>query len=96
MTLLPRIVSAEPVIHGVLKVVFTDGYQGVVDLRPTIDRGRIFDWLQRPENFQQVEIDEFGHAVRWVDANGQEIDISADSLLRDAKLQEEQHRLSIS
>src|ERR1700676_3686741 len=27
-----RIVSAEPVIHGVLKIAWNDGYEGVVDL----------------------------------------------------------------
>ena len=42
MKKLPRIVVAESVIHGVLKVVWNDGYEGVVDLRPTIARGRIF------------------------------------------------------
>jgi hypothetical protein len=94
MALLPRIVSAEPVIHGVLKVVFTDGYERVVDLRPIIDQGRIFAWLQQAENFQKVEIDDFGHSVRWIDAAGQEIDISADSLRGDTELQEEQHKLS--
>jgi len=32
MKKLPRIVDAQPVIHGVLKVAFDDGYVGVVDL----------------------------------------------------------------
>ena len=31
MKKLPRIVDAEVVIHGVLKVTFDDGHQGVVD-----------------------------------------------------------------
>ena len=34
MKKLPRIVEAQAVIHGVLKVSFNDGYVGVVDLRP--------------------------------------------------------------
>jgi hypothetical protein len=50
---LPRIVSAQPVIHGVLKIVWTDGYEGVVDLRPTIARGKIFMYLQSPKNFRR-------------------------------------------
>jgi hypothetical protein len=93
MSVLPRIVTAEAVIHGVLKVVFTDGYEGVVDLRPVIDRGGALTWLRRPENFQKVQTDEFGHGVFWIDADGEEIDLSADSLRRDAVLQEERHRL---
>ena len=36
MKKLPRIVSTEPVIHGVLKIVWSDGYEGVVDLRPEV------------------------------------------------------------
>jgi hypothetical protein len=93
MSSLPRIVTAEPVIHGVLKVVFTDGYEGVVDLRPLLDQGRVFAWLQQPEHFQRIRIDEFGHSVSWIGGDGQEIDISADSLRRDAERQEEQHKL---
>ena len=33
MSELPRIASAEVIIHGVLKIIFKDGYEGVVDLR---------------------------------------------------------------
>ena len=57
---LPRIKSAEPVIHGVLKVVFLDGYEGVVDLRPTIDRGKVFAYLKDPDNFRKLRVEEFG------------------------------------
>jgi hypothetical protein len=32
MKKLSRIATAEPVIDGVLKLVFTEGYEGVVDL----------------------------------------------------------------
>jgi hypothetical protein len=60
MKKLPRITLAEPVIHGVLKVVFTDGYEGVVDIRPIIARGRIFTWLQKPKNFKKVQLEEYG------------------------------------
>ena len=40
---LSRILSCEPVIHVVLKIVWNDGFEGVVDLRPTLDRGRVFN-----------------------------------------------------
>jgi hypothetical protein len=91
MKRLPRIVSAEPVIHGVLKIVWTDGYEGVVDLRPTIDRGRIFTYLQNADNFGKVTVAEFGHSIGWTDDNGNEIDFGADTLrmkaVNQAKLQ---------
>jgi hypothetical protein len=93
---LPRIVSAEPVIHGVLKLVFTDGYEGVVDLRPIIARGKLFTWLQKPKNFQKVQLEEYGHHVFWLDNKGQEIDLGADGLRRDAEKQAEIHKVIAS
>jgi hypothetical protein len=87
MKKLPRIVLAEPVIHGVLKVVWNDGYEGVVDLRPTIARGRIFSYLQKPKNFQKVRVSEYGHSIEWTNENGEEIDFGADTLRRKAENQ---------
>jgi Protein of unknown function (DUF2442) len=62
---LARIVATEPVIHGVLKLVFTDRYEGVVDLRPFISQGGVFKWLQKPKNFSKVQLEEYGHHVFW-------------------------------
>src|SRR3954467_7999858 len=63
MKKLPRIKLAEPVIHGVLKIVWNDGYEGIVDSRPTIARGRIFTYLQNAENFSKCE--SVNLAIRW-------------------------------
>ena len=76
----PRIVSATPVIHGVLKIVWNDGYEGVVDLRPTIARGRIFTYLQNPKNFPKVRVSEYGHSIEWINEKGEGIDFGADTL----------------
>jgi len=84
---LPRIVSAQPVIHGVLKIIFTDGYEGVVDLRPTIARGRIFTYLQNPKNFAKVRVSEYGHSIEWINEKGEEIDFGADTLRSKAENQ---------
>ena len=84
---LPRIVSAEPVIHGVLKLVWTDGYEGVVDLRPTIARGRIFTYLQNPKNFMKIRVSEYGHSIEWINEKGEEIDFGADTLRAKAENQ---------
>lgn len=93
MKKLPRIASAEPVIHGVLKIVFLDGYEAIVDLRPVIAKGRAFSWLQKPENFAGVKVDDYGHSLSWVTSEGRDIDFSADGLRRDAERQAEVHRL---
>ena len=96
MKTLPHIVLAEPVIHGVLKLSFDDGFEGVVDLRPLIAKGKVFAWLETPDHFAGVKIDENGHSVSWTDASGYLIDLSADSLRRDAVRQAEIHRLMVS
>ncbi len=93
---LPRIKGAEPVIHGVLKIVFLDGYEGIVDLRPLLAKGLIFTWLQNPENFAKFEVEEYGHAISWIDDKGYEIDLGADSLRRDCERQAEIHKLMVS
>jgi len=87
MKKLPRIVLVEPVIHGVLKIRWTDDYEGVVDLRPTIARGRIFAYLKKPENFQKVRKDEHGHSIVWTNERGEEIDFGADTLRTKAENQ---------
>ncbi len=91
--LLPCIVSAEVVIHGVLKIVWQDGYEGVVDLRPTIARGKIFTYLKAPENFRKLTVAEYGHSVGWVNDKGKEIAFSAGNLRLKAENQAKLHKL---
>ena len=91
--LLPRIVSCEPVIHGVLKIVWNDGFEGVVDLRPTIDRGGVFGYLQEPDNFRKVQVSEHGHSIGWIDDAGDEIDFGADTLRTKAENQAKLQKL---
>ncbi|MCJ2014477.1 DUF2442 domain-containing protein [Methylobacterium sp. J-076] len=95
MKRLPRVTSAEPVIHGVLKLVFVDGYEGVVDLRPLLAKGKVFGWLRTPENFRTVRIDEYGHSISWTDDSGYVVDLSADGLRRDCERQAEIHKLMV-
>jgi hypothetical protein len=92
---LPCIVCAEPVIHGVLNVAFDDGYQGVVDQRPVIAKGKVLAWLSLPEHLAAIRLDQFGHSVRWLDDHRYAIDLSADSVRRDAERQAEIHRLMV-
>jgi hypothetical protein len=94
MTEIARIVSAEPVIHGVLKIEWNDAYVGIVDLRPVIARGKIFTYLQDSANFQKLRIGEHGHGIVWVNEKGEEIDFGASSLRQRAEKQAEMHRLA--
>ena len=93
MKKLPRIISAEAVIHGVLKIVWDDGYEGVVDLRPVIDRGRIFTYLQDKENFPKFSVEEYGHSIGWVNDKGEEIDFGSDNLREKAENQAKLQKL---
>jgi hypothetical protein len=95
MKKLSCVIEARVVMHGVLKLKFGDGYEGVVDLRPLIAKGKVFAWLSTPDHFAAVKIDEFGHSVSWLDSDGYVIDLSADSLRRDAERQAEIHRLMV-
>lgn len=94
MTDIPRLVSAEPVLHGILKIKWADGYEGIVDLRPVLGRGGIFSFLDVPGHFDALSIGENGHALIWIDDQGREIDIGSDSLRRRAETQTELHRLA--
>ena len=94
MTDIPRIVTAEPVIHGVLKVQWDDGYAGIVDLRPVIALGKVFMYLQNPENFGKLQIGECGHGIVWMNDDGEEIDFGTGSLRQRAEKQAELHRIA--
>lgn len=90
---LPRIRSVAPVIYGVIKILFTDGFEGVVDLRPVLATGDIYDFLRRnPERFADVAVSEYGHSIFWTGEGGYETDFGADGLRREAERQAELHR----
>lgn len=91
MTEIPRIVAAEPVIQGVLKIQWDDGYVGIVDLRPVIARGKIFTHLQNSKNFDNLQVGEHGHGIVWINDKGEEIDFGSDSLRQRAERQAELH-----
>ena len=91
--MLPRLTAVEAVIHGVLKIRWSDGYEAVVDVRPLIAQGEIFEYIRHPENFARVKLSDYGHSVHWFDPTGYEIDLGSDSLRREAEKQAELHRL---
>jgi hypothetical protein len=85
---LPRIETVKPVMFGVLKLTFDDGYEGVVDVRPLLAKGEIFAFLRADrERFMKVKREKFGHSVYWIDGEGDIVDLGADGLRRDAEKQ---------
>ena len=88
MTDIVRMKFVEPVLYGVVKIVWTDGYEAVVDLRPVLSDGEMFEFLRRsPARFDSVTLSEYGHSIVWLDDEGDEIDFGADSLRRRAERQ---------
>ena len=94
MTDIPRLVIAQPILQGILKIKWDDGYEGIVDLRPVLSRGGVFSFLDVPDQFNAFSIGENGHALVWIDDEGREIDIGSDALRRRAETQTELHRLA--
>lgn len=80
-------------MHGVLRLEFLDGYEGVIDLRPLIATGEVFEWVRNKQNFANVVLEEYGHSIYWTDSMGRVIDLGADGLRRDCERQAEIHKL---
>jgi hypothetical protein len=95
MSEIVRMRSIEPVLFGVVKIVWLDGFEAIVDLRPVIAEGELFAFLREaPERFGALALDEFGHSIRWIDAEGDEVDFGSDALRRRAQRQAEILRLA--
>jgi hypothetical protein len=53
--------SAEPVIFGVVKIVWKDGFAGIVDLRPLLAKGEMFEFLRTsPARFDDLKLEDHG------------------------------------
>jgi len=89
---IPRITSAEVVIHGILKIEWNDGYVGVVDLWPVISRGKIFEVSATRRKFSEFSNWRIRSCARLDQREGEEIDFGAASLRQRAEKQSELHR----
>ena len=88
MTEIVAMQSAEPVIFGVVKIVWKDGFAGIVDLRPLLGKGEMFEFLRiDPARFDDVKLEDHGHKIFWLDDDGDEIDFGSDSLRQRAQRQ---------
>ncbi|WP_245422228.1 DUF4160 domain-containing protein [Rhodoplanes serenus] len=75
-----HIVAAEPVLHGVLKLTWDDGYEGIVDLRGIMAHGDIFTPLRDPASFKTVHVSPFGHSIYWGEEGDETVDFGCDRL----------------
>jgi hypothetical protein len=65
MTQLPEVVAVEAVGGYRLRLTFTDGTVGVVDLAYLLGRGPVFEPLHEAEYFAQVRVDPDGGTIVW-------------------------------
>ena len=80
--------SAEPVIFGVVKIVWKDGFAGIVDSRPLLAKGEMFEFLRaNPAWFDDLKLEDHGYKIFWLDDQGDEIDFGSDSLRQRAERQ---------
>ena len=95
MTEITPMAEVEPVLFGVLKIKWRDGYVGLVDLRAVLADGEMFAFLRRDERkFFKVALETHGHKIFWLDEDGDEIDFGSFSLRGRAKRQAEILRLA--
>ena len=65
--------SAEPVIFGVVKIVWKDGFAGIVDLRPILAKGEMFDFLRvNPARFDDLKLED----IRRVTPRAAHLDVN--------------------
>jgi hypothetical protein len=82
----PLIVSVEPVMFGVLRVVFDDAYESILDLRSVMGRG-IWQNIRTKEDFFEVELERFGGHLSWPKGGGL-TELPADGVRLDCERQE--------
>jgi hypothetical protein len=75
-----HITAVEAVLPGVLKLAWSDGYEGIVDLRGVIAEGQIFEHIRDSQNFRKVRLESFGHSIYWGKEGDEEVDFGCDRL----------------
>ncbi len=80
MTGLLRIVEAEAVLPGILKITWNDGFAGIVDLRALIPKGEMYAPLRDAAHFRRVKVEAYGHSIYWGEEGNEDVDFGCDRL----------------
>lgn len=89
-----RIVAVQPLSQYKVRIRFSDGIEGEVDLSALVGKG-VFACWNNPAQFAKVSIDPQTHTLSWPGG----IDICPDRLYQDvmiAKVPDEQKQSAIS
>jgi hypothetical protein len=80
MTNVLHITSIHVIAHGVIRICWDDNYEGVVDLRPIIARGKVFTPLNDSDFFKTARVAPYGHSIYWGEEDNEEVDFGCDRL----------------
>jgi Protein of unknown function (DUF2442) len=78
--MMQSISAVEPLPQTRVRITWADGSESVIDLRPLLTKGGVFDVLADRARFEAVQIGERGRTLIWRDDEGDEIDLCADAL----------------
>ncbi len=78
-----RVISVEPLTNNQLRVLFSDGVVGSIDVSDVIGKG-VFSRLADPAEFARVYVDPQSHTVAWPGG----IDLCPDSLYEEVVSQQ--------
>ena len=74
------IIAVEPLPQIRLRITWANQSEAVVDLRPLLAKGGVFEVLADQARFEAVRIGVRGRTLIWHDHEGDEIDLCADAL----------------
>jgi hypothetical protein len=83
--ILRTIRSAEPLPESRIRLVWGDGAESVIDLKPLLAKGGVFAFLRDAAAFDAMKVGARGRTLLWHDPEGEEIDLCADALWRMAQ-----------
>ena len=79
-SMMQSITAVEPLPQTRLRITWADRSESVIDLRPLLTKGGVFEMWSDKARFEAVQIGERGRTLIWHDDEGDEIDLCADSL----------------
>jgi hypothetical protein len=95
VTEIQRMKTADPVLYGVIKIEWLDGFVGLVDIRNVLTTMAMFEFLRNDkQRFNQMQMEEFGHKLFWLDDEGDVVDLGSAALRERAERQSEILRLA--